>query len=49
MRRTHRAAHATIWLTLALLLPAILIGAFVLRGAAPVESAVRLPDQNTDR
>lgn len=48
MRRTHRAAHAAIWLALALLLPAMLVGAFALRGAAPTDPAVRLPDRGAD-
>jgi hypothetical protein len=42
VRRAHRSAHLA--LALAALLPALLLGAFALRGAAPVDPAVRLLD-----
>ena len=45
MRRAHRSAHFTIWVALALILPALLIIAFALRGVPPGEpAATRLPD-----
>jgi hypothetical protein len=44
MRRAHRRAHLAAWLALALLLPALLLGAFALRAAPPVDPAVRLPE-----
>jgi hypothetical protein len=43
MRRRHRAAHARIWLVLAVLLPTALIAALALRQSGPGERpAVRL-------
>ena len=37
MRRRHRAAHRRIWLLLAALLPALLLGALALRQNGPTE------------
>lgn len=37
MRRGHRTAHARIWMVLAVALPAILIGAMILRQGGPLE------------
>jgi len=37
MRRRHRAAHARIWLVLAVLLPTALIAALALRQGGPGE------------
>jgi hypothetical protein len=39
MRRSHRAAHRRIWKALALLLPALLLGALALRQNGPAEVA----------
>jgi hypothetical protein len=39
MRRAHRRAHRAIWLALALLLPAILMGAAALRITRPPADA----------
>lgn len=50
MRRTHRTAHVAIWAALALILPAMLTGAFALRGADPQEAlAERLPESGETR
>ena len=38
MQRRHRAAHRLIWLVLAVLLPAILIGAISARRNGPIEA-----------
>lgn len=38
MQRRHRAAHRVIWLVLAVLLPAILIGAMSVRRNGPIEA-----------
>ncbi|MGP1396262.1 MAG: hypothetical protein ACTS3R_12190 [Inquilinaceae bacterium] len=37
MRRPHRTAHARIWIVLAVALPAILIGAMIVRQGGPLE------------
>ena len=42
MRLRHRALHLRIWLALAALLPAILLGALALRQSGPAEAPVRL-------
>jgi hypothetical protein len=42
MRLRHRALHLRIWLALAVLLPAILLGALALRQAGPAAAPVRL-------
>jgi hypothetical protein len=43
MRRRHRAMHRTVWVILAVLLPAILIGAMSIRRDGPTEApAIRL-------
>ena len=43
MRRRHRAAHARIWVVLAVVLPAVILGALVLRqGGAGERPAVLL-------
>ena len=43
MRLRHRAQHLRIWLALAALLPAILLGALVLRRSGPpAEAPLRL-------
>lgn len=42
MRLRHRALHLRIWLVLAALLPAILLGALALRQAGPAEPPRRL-------
>lgn len=43
MRRRHRAVHRRIWKLLAVLLPALLLGALALRQNGPTEAAaVRL-------
>jgi hypothetical protein len=43
MQRRHRAAHRTIWLILAVLLPLVLIGAMSIRHDGPLEApAIRL-------
>lgn len=48
MQRAHRAAHRRIWIVLAILIPAILIGAMLVRQANPEnEPAVRLAPPST--
>jgi hypothetical protein len=43
MRRRHRTMHRAVWLILAVLLPAILIGAMSIRRNGPLEApAIRL-------
>jgi hypothetical protein len=42
MRLRHRALHLRIWLALAVLQPAILLGALALRQAGPAAAPVRL-------
>jgi hypothetical protein len=43
MRRRHRTMHRAVWTLLAVLLPAILIGAMSIRRDGPVEApAIRL-------
>lgn len=43
MRRRHRTMHRAVWTVLAVLLPAILIGAMSIRRDGPVEApAIRL-------
>jgi len=43
VRRRHRIVHRRIWLVLAVALPAMLLGAMVLRQSGPTEAAaVRL-------
>lgn len=43
MRLRHRRAHLLVWAVLALLLPAVLVGALALRLSAPApEAPVRL-------
>jgi hypothetical protein len=42
MRRGHRHAHRRIWLALALLLPAILLGGVLLRQTGPADPPVRI-------
>jgi hypothetical protein len=43
MQRRHRNVHRTAWLVLAVLLPAILIGAMSIRRDGPLEApAIRL-------
>jgi hypothetical protein len=43
MRRRHRRMHRAVWTILAVLLPAILIGAMSIRRDGPIEApAVRL-------
>lgn len=43
MQRRHRAMHRTVWVILAVLLPAILIGAMSIRRDGPTEApAIRL-------
>jgi hypothetical protein len=42
VRLLHRRAHRAIWALLALLLPALLLGAAALRLAAPAPEAPRL-------
>lgn len=43
MQRRHRLAHRRIWMVLAVLLPALLLGAMALRQSGPTEAAaVRL-------
>ena len=42
MRRRHRAWHGRIWLALALLLPAILLGGLALRPTGPAAPPMRL-------
>ena len=44
MRLAHRRTHRVVWLLLAVLLPAILLGALAIRRDGPREAApVRLP------
>jgi hypothetical protein len=43
MRRRHRATHRTVWAIMAVLLPAILIGALSIRRDGPLDApAIRL-------
>jgi hypothetical protein len=43
MRRRHRLAHRWIWRVLAIVLPAILVGALAIRPSGPLEApAIRL-------
>ena len=43
MRRRHRRAHRAVWLTLMLLLPAVLLTALAIRPSGPREApAIRL-------
>ncbi len=49
MRRRHRMMHLGVWAALALLLPGLLVGAYALRGAGPVDPAVRLPGTGPDQ
>jgi len=42
MRLRHRALHFRLWLVLAALLPAILLGALLLRQDRPADAPVRI-------
>ena len=43
MRRGHRLAHRWIWRVLAIVLPAVIVGAAVMRPSGPLEApAIRL-------
>ncbi|MFZ4406683.1 MAG: hypothetical protein ACOYOH_05055 [Paracraurococcus sp.] len=42
MRLRHRALHLRLWLVLAALLPAILLGALAMRQGVPADAPVRL-------
>jgi hypothetical protein len=42
MQRRHRTAHLRIWLGLAVVLPALLVGGWLLRPSVPPDAPVRL-------
>jgi hypothetical protein len=49
VRRAHRSAHAAVWAALAVLLPAILAAAFLLRAVdAPQPLSVRIAPPAAD-
>lgn len=49
MRRAHRSAHAAVWAALAVVLPAILLAAFLVRGVdAPDPLSVRIAPPPAD-
>jgi len=49
VRRAHRSAHAVVWVALAVLLPALLVAAVLLRGVdAPEPLSVRIAPPPAD-